>query len=140
MNGGVCEYVASYVDYGDSMSSNAKEYGKYGEDDSILGKDSTERAESTSYKTVYSADGTNQDNSYYNKAKNIKGDAIYETSNSYSNSTSSWFNADAYFPYTSSPFFLRSNSSGDIAAGTFCFNQSRGDANSYYGFRVVLVP
>ena len=79
MNGGAWEYVASYVDYGDNMSSNPKTYGGYGEDNSILGKDSSERATSTAYKTVYPADGTSSSSSYNNQAKNIKGDGVYET-------------------------------------------------------------
>ena len=140
MNGGAWEYVASYVDYGDNMSSNSKTYGGYGEDDSILGKDSSERATSTAYKTVYPADGTSQSNSYNNQAKNIKGDGVYETSNSYSSSTASWFDAYANFPGTSGPFFLRSGASGNSYAGTFYFNYYVGLASSSYSFRVVLVP
>ena len=141
MNGGAWEYVASYVDYGDNMTSDSKTNGGYGEDDSLLGKDSTERATSTAYKTVYPADGTSKSNSYNNKAKNIKGDAIYETSNSAYSDTASWFDAWAHFPAASPLFFVRSGGSSNISAGTFYFADSYGnDAYSNYSFRVVLVP
>ena len=141
MNGGAWEYVASYVDYGDNMSSNPKTYGGYGEDNSILGKDSSERATSTAYKTVYPADGTSSSSSYNNQAKNIKGDGVYETSNSDYSGTGSWFDAYAGFPRTSHPFFKRgSGDSGNISAGTFCFDYSLGDAYSSHSFRMVLVP
>ena len=140
MNGGAWEYVASYVNYGDNISTSAKTNGGYEEDDSILGKDSTERAGSTAYKTVYPAEGTSQSNSYNNQAKNIKGDGVYETSNRYSSSTASWFDACANFPYASSPFFLRSGGSGSSYAGTFSFDLSDGLAYSSSSFRVVLVP
>ena len=140
MNGGAWEYVASYVNYGDNISTSAKTNGGYEEDDSILGKDSTERAGSTAYKTVYPAEGTSQSNSYNNQAKNIKGDGVYETSNRYSSSTASWFDACANFPYASSPFFLRSGGSGSSYAGTFSFDHSDGLADSSSSFRVVLVP
>ena len=140
MNGGAWEYVASYVNYGDNISSSAKTYGGYEEDDSILGKDSTERAGSTAYKTVYPADGTDREAIYNNQAKNIKGDGVYETSNSASSSTASWFDAYAYFPYASRPFFRRSGGSGSSDAGTFYFANNYGNASSDYSFRVVLVP
>ena len=140
MNGGAWEYVASYVDYGDSMSSTPKNNGGYGEDNSILGKDSNERAESTAYKTVYPADGTSYTDSYNNKAKNIKGDGVYETSNSASSGTGSWFDAYASFPNTSAPFFQRSGVSGGSYVGTFYFDYNSGTADSRHSFRMVLVP
>ena len=139
MNGGAWEYVASYVDYGDSMYSYAKEYGEYGEEDSILGKDSSERATSTAYKTVYPADGTSYTDSYNNQAKNIKGDGVYETSNSASSGTGSWFDACASFLDTSTPFFVRSGYSGYSNAGAFYFNSHNGNAYRSNSFRVVLV-
>ena len=140
MNGGAWEYVASYVDYEDSMSADSKTNGGYGEDDSILGKDSTEREISTAYKTVYPAEGIDKEASYNNLAKNIKGDAIYETSNSASNASTSWFDAFASFPGTSNPFFDRSGLSDARNAGTFYFSYSNGSTYSGCSSRVVLVP
>ena len=137
MNGGAWERTANYVNYGDS-SSNLSTYG--GTQSGDLYGTEEERNTSTAYKTVYPADGTSQSNSYNNQAKNIKGDAIYETSNSYSNGTGSWFDAYAGFPYTGSPFFRRSGSYNYSYAGTFYFTNTYGDAYSNNGFRVVLVP
>ena len=140
MNGGASEYVASYVDYGDSMREYAEEYGGYGEDNSLLGKDSSERAESTEYKTVYPADGTSSSNSYNNKAQNIKGDGVYETSNSYSSVTGSWFEAFVSFPHTGYPFFERGGNYHNSSSGTFHFSYDEGGADGNYSFRVVFVP
>ena len=140
MNEGAYEHVASYVNYGDSMGSDSKEYGEYGEDDSLLGKDSIEIATSTAYKTVYLADGTSQNNTYNNIAQNIKGDGVYETSNNYKGSTASWFDAYAIFPNTSSPFFIRGGTNTGNYQGTFSFCCNNGCAYSEYSFRVVLVP
>ena len=142
MNGGAWERAASYVDYGDNMSSNSKTYGGYGEEGSILGKDSTERATSTAYKTVYTASGTSQSNSYNLLAEEgtiKKGDAIYETSSTYSNSTGSWFGAYANFPNTTNPFFNRGGNYNNSNAGVFYFNNNNGNANSNNSFRPVLV-
>ena len=137
MNGGAWERTANYVNYGDS-SSNLSTYG--GTQSGDLYGTEEERNTSTAYKTVYPADGTSQSNSYNNQAKNIKGDAIYETSNSYSNGTGSWFDAYADFPGTGTPFFARSGYCYYSSAGTFCFVSAGGHASSDNGFRVVLVP
>ena len=137
MNGGADERTANYINYGDS-SSNLSRYG--GTQSGDLYGTEEERNKSTAYKTVYSANGTSASNSYNNLAKNIKGDAIYETSNNYSSSTASWFDAYAIFPYTGSPFFLRSGSYSISYAGTFFFSNNAGIEYSTYSFRVVLVP
>ena len=138
MNGGTWEFVASYVDYGDNMSSEDTTYGGYGEE-SLLGKDTAERAVSTEFKTVYQANGTSQAENY-NLAQRQKGDAVYETSNNYSNYTDSWFSASAYFPVSIGVFFARGGSSGDSNAGTFGFGHSAGDDFNYFSFRIALVP
>ena len=139
MNGGTWEFVASYVDYGDNMSSEDTTYGGYGEEESLLGKDTAERAVSTEFKTVYQANGTSQAENY-NLAQRQKGDAVYETSNNYSNYTDSWFSASAYFPIPIGVFFARGGSSGDSNAGTFGFGHSAGDDFNYFSFRIALVP
>ena len=136
MNGGAWERVASYVNYGDS-SSNLSTYG--GTESGDLYGTEEERNKSTAYKTVYQASGTSQSESY-NLAQSKKGDAVYETSNSHSNSTGSWFDAYAYFPGTGYPFFGRSGDPGGSHAGAFSFDDMDGTAHSAIGFRVVLVP
>ena len=140
MNGGAWEYVSSYVNYGDNIDSSVETNGGYGEDNSLLGKDSTERETSTAYKTVYPADGTSSSNSYNNLAKNIKGDGVYETSDSASSGLGSWFDACASFPATSNPFFVRSGGSGSSNGGMFYFDGDYGNASNNISFRVVLVP
>ena len=98
MNGGTGERVASYANYGDNIGTNAQNRGKYGEKGSILGADSTERATSTAYKTVYQTSGINPSESY-DLAQNEKGDGIYETSSHYSYIASAWFGSETSFPY-----------------------------------------
>ena len=137
MNGGAWENVANYVNYGDS-SSYLEENGGTEKGD-LYGADEEERKTSTEYKTVYEASGTSQSGSY-NLTQNKKGDGIYETSNSASSITASWCDAYAYFPDTSSPFFVRSGRYGDSEAGSFYFISAIGDARSDVSFRVVLVP
>ena len=78
-------------------------------------------------------------NSHNNQAKNIKGDGVYETSNSASSGTGSWFDACASFLDTSTPFFVRSGYSGYSNAGAFYFNSHNGNAYRSNSFRVVLV-
>ena len=141
MNGGAYERVASYVDYGDDMSSNSKTYGEYEKEGSILGEDSTERATSTAYKTVYISSGTSQSNSYNllaEKGTIKKGDAIYETSSTYSDVTSSWFGADAGFPNTDNPFFSRSGSYSYSYGGMLYFRSHNGNDSPDSSFRLVL--
>ena len=140
MSGGVWERVASYVDYGDNMSSSNTTNGGYGEKGSLLGADSTERATSTAYKTVYTASGTSTINSYNLLAKEgtiKKGDAIWETSSYVT--TGSWFGENAIFPHTIGPFFIRGGRYDESNAGVFYFNNAIGNAYSDNSFRLVLV-
>ena len=137
MNGGAWERTANYVNYGDS-SSNLSTYG--GTQSGDLYGTEEERNTSTAYKTVYPAEETNGEASYNNIAKHIKGDAVYETSNSHSNSTGSWFDAYASFPYTGAPFFVRSGGPGYGYADTFYFIGTDGIAYGNDSFRMVLVP
>ena len=136
MNGGTWERVASYVNYGDT-SSNLSTYG--GTESGDLYGTEKERNTSTAYKTVYQASEISQSESY-NLAQNKKGDAIYETSNSHSNSKGSWFDAYASFPSVENPFFDRGGSYSNSSAGMFYFATPDGHAYGYGGFRVVLVP
>lgn len=132
MNGGAWEYVASYANNGGSDLSNCGG----GASGDLYGETEEERATSTAYKMVY--EGSVSQSTDYETAKKYKGDAIYETSNSYGNSTGSWFGAYADFPYKGDPFFIRGGSFSDTYAGAFCFGRRTGGANASYSFRPVL--
>ena len=136
MNGGSWERVASYVNYGNS-SSYLPTYG--GTESGDLYGTEKERNTSTAYKTVYQASGTNQADNY-NLAQSKKGDSIYETSNSNSSSSGSWFDAYTNFPDTENPFFAHGGVCDYNHSGTFSFADADGGAFNAAGFRVVLVP
>ena len=136
MNGGGWERVAGYVDYVDN-SEYLEEYGGIEVGD-IYGADSTERATSTAYKTVYEANGMTQlDN--YNLSEKRKGEAIWETSNSYLDSVGSWFYAYADFPVYSYPFLARGGISKSQYAGLFFFDNSNGIDINYCTFRSIII-
>ena len=135
LNGGAWERVASYVNNG---NSNLGTNGGITAGD-IYGATKSEQATSTKYKTVYSS-VNNQLEDYKTAGKKNKGDAVYETSVSYSDGTSSWFDAYAYFPSGGAPFFVRGGSYSDTDVGTFCFLSSHGDDRSSYSIRPVLAP
>ncbi len=106
MDGGACERVASYVNYGDNIGDSNITNGGYGQEESLLGKNEAERATSTAYKTVYEASGTSHIDSY-NLTEARKGDALWETSDSRHSSTSAWFGAYGQFSSYYSIFFRR---------------------------------
>jgi len=122
LSGGSLEYVAGYVN-----NSSTTSYGQALLDAPKEHKDVYE---------VGSA-GDGQENNY-NENSSIYGDAVYETSGSYSGTTS-WFWDDTVFPYSSDPFFRRGgNYDSGPYAGVFAFSHKNG-VNSYYSFRPVLV-
>ena len=131
MSGGAIERTASYVNYS-SSSFNTDYTGNTAED--IY--NASNPGESSKYKTVYKASGTDRESSY-NLAAGKKGDGVYETSNNYQN-TNSWFGAYSYFPRTSYPFFHRGGYYNISNAGVFYFNSNNGSAYSGISFRVVL--
>ena len=133
--GGAWERVASYVNY--VNNSYLQTTGGINAGD-LYGANEEEQKTSTKYKTVYEADGTSQANSYNNKAILMKGDAVYETSGSYSNSTGAWLGAYSYFPDTGGPFFIRGGYYIDSNSGGFCFGIANGHASSHGSFRVLL--
>ncbi len=133
LNGGSYEYVATYVNNGNESLIT---YGGTASGD-IYGA-SGEQATSTAYKTVYSS-SNDQATDYNTAGRKYKGDAVYETSSTYSDSSSSWFGAYAGFPYSRGPFFLRGGIYGYTYAGTFFFNGTHGYAATNYSFRPVLV-
>lgn len=142
LRGGSWEYVASYVNYG-SSDSNLSIYG--GTTSGDLYGSSDEQFTSTKYKTVYIASGTSESDSYNllvtgNTTK--KGDAVYETSTNYQNSTS-WNNgtgnsADSYFPHVTHSFFLRGGDSSYQYTGMFSFGNNAGHSFNVYSFRLIL--
>ena len=135
LNGGAWERTASYVNNGNSnLGTNG---GTTAGD--IYGATKSEQATSTKYKTVYSS-VNNQLEDYKTAGKKNKGDAVYETSVSYSDGTSSWFDAYAFFPYGDGPFFIRGGYCNGAVAGTFSFNRHNGYAYFYSSFRPVLAP
>ena len=84
LNGGSYEYVATYVNNGNESLIT---YGGTALGD-IYGA-SGEQATSTEYKTVYSS-SNDQATDYNTAGRKYKGDAVYETSSTYSDSSSSW--------------------------------------------------
>ena len=86
---------------------------------------------------------TNRDTKYvetydiaYTSSKT--GDAVYETSRSWSSYTS-WDSDYSVAPDSSNPTFVRGGAYDDGShAGAFCFYLDSGDAHSSFGFRSVL--
>ena len=136
MNGGTWESVASYVDSG---ATDLATYGGTASGD-LYGANVEERAKSTAYKMVYKGNGNQS--SAYNTAKQYKGDAVYEISNSYNTSTNSWFLSHSHFFVSKLPFGIRG---ADKYMGEksemFSFSVYTGEAISWgVTFRPVLVP
>ena len=142
LRGGSWEYVASYVNYGSSASDLSTNGGTASGD---LYGSGDEQSTSTKYKTVYTASGTSRENSYNllgtgNTIK--KGDAIYETTTSYTGTTS-WNNGTGNsthsgFPVASYPFFSRGGYCNSSDTGVFSFNCGIASSYSNSSFRVVL--
>ena len=131
MSGGAYERVAAYLanDTGNLTTNGGTMTNKENGED-----------KSTKYKTVYKKGVTDTQSNNYEAAKEMKGDAVYETSSTYSSSSGSWHSACAYFPYTSSPFFARGGGYVSSYAGVFYFLNSTGVANDYYSCRLALAP
>ena len=133
MSGGAYEYVAAYVNNGDSnLTGNGGSL--------VNSSDSWTKdiyTESTELDT-----GVNN----YTQNKGVYGDAVYETSKgAYSTSETdkqSWYGDYSIFPRSSGPFFIRGGaySNSGTYAGLFFFGINDGDSSSTYGFRPVLVP
>ncbi len=104
----------------------------------LYGANEEVRAKSTAYKTVYEGNG-NQSSDYIT-AKQYKGDAVYETSNSHSNLNGSWFSTGAVFPTSTYPFFHRGAHFSNENNGMFYFGAIIGALDSGGSFRLVLVP
>jgi len=125
MSGGAWEYVAGYVNNGDS---NLTSYGS-----SLVNGDAKT-------KNVYSKGSSDSRDNNYSANSGKYGDAVYETSANGNSSSSSWYGDYSYFPYTSTPFFGRGgNYINGTIAGVFFFGSNYGDSYSDNSFRPVLV-
>ena len=125
MSGGAWEYVAAYVNNGNSNLTN---YGS-----SLVNGDAKT-------KNVYSKGSSDSRDNNYSANSGKYGDAVYETSANGNSSSSSWYGDYSNFPDTSYPFFLRGGSyNNGTVAGVFCFYSSTGNSHSSYSFRPVLV-
>ncbi len=125
MSGGAWEYVAAYVNNGNSNLTN---YGS-----SLVNGDAKT-------KNVYSKGSSDSRDNNYSANSGKYGDAVYETSANGNSSSSSWYGDYSNFPDTSSPFFVRGGGyDNGTGAGVFYFDDSSGNSNSDYSFRPVLV-
>ena len=124
MSGGAYEYVAAYVNNGNSSLSNGE---------SLVNGDAKT-------KNVYSKGSSDDRDSNYSANSGKYGDAVYETSVNGNSSNSSWYSDDSYFPDTNSPFFLRGAFYGaGTSGGVFYFDYEDGNSFNTYSFRPVLV-
>ena len=127
MSGGSWEYVAAYVNNGNSnLTSNGS---------SLVNGDAKT-------KNVYSkASSTDTEHDNYVANVNKYGDAVYETSSDSANPWNlSWYADYSYFPGASGPFFGRGGYySNTTAAGVFSFGGNNGRNDSSSSFRPVLV-
>ena len=125
MSGGAWEYVAAYVNNGNSNLTN---YGS-----SLVNGDAKT-------KNVYSKGSSDSRDNNYSANSGKYGDAVYETSANGNSSSSSWYGDYSYFPHTSGPFFERGGYYSDgTNAGVFCFGVTAGVSYSDTSFRPVLV-
>ena len=125
MSGGAWEYVAAYVNNGNSNLTN---YGS-----SLVNGDAKT-------KNVYNKASSDNNTNNYNANSGKYGDAVYETSANGNSSSSSWYGDYSYFPDTSDPFFARGGYyNNGTSAGVFYFDCYNGDGYSNSSFRPVLV-
>ena len=126
LHGGSGEYVASYLNCGDTNLSKLSTYGGIAPGDLYGSGD--EQSTNTKYKTVYIPSGSLGQDGYklLGKGDTIKkGDAIYETSTE-SGNYKSWINnngrgEDSLFPYNGCCFFERGGSAAGDHGGMFSF-------------------
>ena len=91
------------------------------------------------YKDIYEQGATDTQELNYGKAANKYGDAIYETSNGYSDSSASWHKDYVNFTNNSYPFFFRGGrDTYTTNAGTFSFGRTTGENSIYDGFRLTI--
>ncbi len=123
MSGGVFEYIAAYINNG---TANLTTYAS-----SLLYADNK-------YKDLYVFNvdviGT------YSASSSKFGDAVYETSTSYTGA-SAWYIDYTQMPIGTSPFFIRggNEATGSGRAGLFNFDRNTGNLRYDFGFRPVIV-
>jgi len=122
MCGGAYEYTAAYVNNGNAnLTTNGF---------SLVNA-------ASQYKDVYVSSGDTDVGNYTANSSKV-GDAMYETSSSYTGTTS-WYSESSYIPYGANAFFHRGAVySVSTNAGLFNFNYYSGIANLNFGFRPVL--
>ena len=123
MSGGVYEYTAAYMNNANAiLTTNGL---------SLLNA-------AVQYKDLYATTGAQQSKGYSANSTKV-GDAMYETSTSYTGTTS-WFTDYSELPYLTSPFFVRGGYfSGTTSAGIFSFYLFDGsNASATVGFRPTL--
>ena len=130
MNGGAWERVAAYID---NKNENLNKFGA-----SLL-------TAHEKYKDIYISLGTEEiedeiSENYELAIPNLGkyGDAIYETSSTYSG-RNSWYSDFSDFPRTDSPFISRGGRAGStIGGGVFAFTRYTGESLSVDSFRIVF--
>ena len=124
MSGGAWEYIAAYVNSGNSSLNNGS---------SLVNRDAKT-------KNVYAVASADNATNNYNQNKGIYGDAAYETSsNSASTWNISWYGDYSRFPCSDWPFFGRGGCYDNISfGGVFAFNYGDGNSNDVASFRPVL--
>lgn len=130
MAGGMWERVAAYINNSNDNLKNGK---------SLLEDGSAN--ESNKYKTVYAYNkNTDKNEDNYNTNKNVKGDAIFETSNGIGNGEQSWFGDYSSFMTGNSPFLHRGGSTNNTTGvGIFAFSNTPGQSAVVLGFRCSIV-
>ena len=132
---GTYEYVASYANNGYSqLTSNGQTL-----IDAGTSEEKSEKRTVQVYEASNEGNGTadNQEINYKLSGEKMFGDAIYESSTFYSDSTSSWQDAYAVIPYTNYPFFHRGYVYRSYSA-MFSFYYASGANGNYCSFRPVL--
>ena len=125
MSGGAWEYVAGYVNNGNSSLTS---YGS----SLVNGEAKT--------KNVYSKGSSDSRDNNYSANSGKYGDAVYETSANGNSSNGSWYGDYSYFPSTGNPFFVRGGVYNiGTYAGVFYFDNNGGSSSSNGSFRPVLV-
>ena len=125
MSGGSWEYMASYLE--NATNSYATNFKKF----------------NTKYQTPYKGTGASSSTEdrtvNYEANKEMYGDAVWETSNG-ANGGYSWNGDYSYFPFLSSPFFLRGGAFYVSSyAGVFSFSNLTGGGLAHCGFRAVAL-
>ena len=140
MNGNAGEFVASYVNNG---NSNLTRYGQILIDAGTSSEDSEKRTVQVYEASNGGDSGISDDNTQNYKLSGEKmfGDATYEISENSGGYDGSWQDAFSFFPRQNNPFFLRGGEARKAGSGVFSFGVNIVDAitASYeFSFRPVL--